>query len=424
MLVQELIRLKRDGHTLLPELLTEYVQGVASGQTTDAQIAAFCMAVMWRGLNAVETAHLTKAMAQSGHVLQWQNLHGPVVDKHSTGGVGDKVSLMLAPIVAACGGYVPMIAGRGLGHTGGTIDKLESIAGYNTQISLAHFQATVANLGCSIMGQTAELAPADRRIYAVRDVTATVEHMALITASILSKKLAAGLQSLVMDVKWGNGAFFAKKTDAQKLASSLEHVAHEAGLPVQAILTDMNQVLGHSAGNALEVLEAVDYLTGVCREPRLHAITCKLACAMLCLSGLAKDNKMAQQMVDKALNSGKVAEIFGQMVTAHGGPVGFVDSPGKFLPKAAQIIDVTAPFAGILVGMDTRAIGVQLIEWGAGRRNVADVVDHAVGLDRMVGLGTILAKGDVLCRLHLAAGVDAEQAKVILLQKLSLKENI
>lgn len=421
MLVQELIRLKRDGHILLPELLAEYVQGVTSGQTTDAQIAAFCMAVMWQGLNPVETAHLTQNMAKSGQVLQWDKLNGPVTDKHSTGGVGDKISLMLAPIMAACGAYVPMIAGRGLGHTGGTIDKLESIKGYNTQISLKNFQTIVGQIGCAIMGQTAELAPADRRIYAVRDVTATVEHTALITASILSKKLAAGLQSLVMDVKWGNGAFFSHYPDAEKLANSLSHTAHAAGLPLQAVLTDMNSVLGHSAGNAVEVLEAVDYLTGTYREPRLHDITCQLARAMLRLSGLAHSDDIAQDMINQALNSGKACEIFGQMVAAQGGPKDFVARASHYLPKAAQIVELRAPHAGTLVGMDTRAIGVQLIEWGAGRQKVGDSINHAVGLDRLVGVGTKLAKSDVICRLHLSADTDADAAKVILLQKLSLK---
>src|SRR5271155_1179915 len=256
MLPQEIIRAKRDGRALTSEEIGEFIAGLTSGAIGDGQVAAFAMAVFFRGMSIDERVHLTRAMTRSGEALDWSgaDLPGPIVDKHSTGGIGDNVSLMLTPMLAACGAYVPMISGRGLGHTGGTLDKLDSIPGYVTQPEITRLRTVVAEVGCAIIGQTAELAPADKRLYAIRDVTATVESIALITASILSKKLAEGLQSLVMDVKTGNGAFMAEPARARELAQSLVEVGRGAGLRVTALLTDMNEVLGDSAGNALEVL--------------------------------------------------------------------------------------------------------------------------------------------------------------------------
>ena len=296
--------------------------GITDGSMSDAQVAAFAMAVYFRGMTWEECAALTRAMAGSGTVLDWTEagLEGPVLDKHSTGGVGDTVSLILAPLVAACGGVVPMISGRGLGHTGGTLDKLASIPGYEVAPDPARFRAAVRQAGCAIVGPTAELAPADRRLYAIRDVTATVDSVPLITASILAKKLAAGLDALVMDVKVGSGAFAGSLASAQALAESLVTVAADAGLRAVAWLTDMNQVLGHDVGNALEVREAVDFLAGRRREARLHAVTSALAREMLVLGRLAADHGEADGVVERALASGAAAERFARMVVALGRP--------------------------------------------------------------------------------------------------------
>src|SRR5882724_37086 len=289
MLPQEIIRKKRDGGTLGEAEIRFLIAGLTSGAVSEGQVAAFAMAVFFRGMEMPERIALTRAMKESGTVLDWRGLDlpGPVIDKHSTGGIGDKVSLMLAPIIVACGGFNPMISGRGLGHTGGTLDKLDSIPGYQSQPDLETFRKVVKEVGCAVIGQTDDLAPADRRLYAIRDVTATVESIPLITASILSKKLAAGLDALVMDVKTGSGAFMAELSGARDLARSIVDVANGAGLKTAALITDMNQALGRNVGNAVEILEAIDYLTGTVREPRLHAVTVALAGELLALGGLA-----------------------------------------------------------------------------------------------------------------------------------------
>src|SRR3954447_16553812 len=288
LLPQEIIRTKRDGGVLPAEQIQDFIEGLTTGRVSEGQAASFAMAVFFRGLSLPERVALTRAMTLSGEVLQW-DLPGPVLDKHSTGGVGDTVSLALAPAVAACGGYVPMISGRGLGHTGGTLDKLDAIPGYVSQPDIHTFRRVTREVGCAIIGQTADLAPADKRLYAIRDVTATVESIDLITASILSKKLAAGLQGLVMDVTFGSGAFMNNAEDAKSLAESLVLVANGAGLPTSALLTDMNQPLASAAGNAVEVAYAVDYLTGRRREPRFHEVTVALSAEMLVL-GRITDN--------------------------------------------------------------------------------------------------------------------------------------
>jgi thymidine phosphorylase len=303
---QELIRRKRDGGALADAELHWLVDGITDGTITDGQAAAFAMAVFFRDLEPRERVTLTQAMTSSGAVLDW-DLPGAVVDKHSTGGVGDKVSLILAPLLAACGAYVPMISGRGLGHTGGTLDKLDAIPGYDSRPPLDRLRAVVADAGCAIVGQTAELAPADRRLYALRDATGTVESIPLIVASILSKKLAAGLDALVMDVKFGSGAFMAERADADELARALVEVAGGAGLETVALLTDMDQVLGSSAGNALEVLESVEYLTGAAREPRLHEVTLALAASLLVQGGLQGDEDAARAAMRRhVLDSGEL----------------------------------------------------------------------------------------------------------------------
>ena len=410
MLPQELIRTKRDGGRLPAEAIAEFVAGLSDGTIGEGQAAAFAMAVFFRGLDADERAALTRAMAGSGRVLTWNNLPGPVLDKHSTGGVGDKVSLMLAPIVAACGGYVPMISGRGLGHTGGTLDKLDSIPGYSTSPDLATFAAVVRAAGCAVIGQTDDLAPADRRLYAIRDVTATVESIPLIVASILSKKLAAGLQGLVMDVKAGSGAFMASLEQARDLADAIAETANRAGLPTVALVTDMNQVLGQSAGNALEVREAIDFLTGAAREPRLLDVTLALAGEMLALGGLASDTADGRRQAEAALSDGRAAERFAAMVAALGGPADLLQRPDAHLATAPVVSPVTPAAAGIVTAVDTRALGVAVIELGGGRRRVTDRIDYAVGLDAVAGIGETVDASRPIARIHARSDADAARA--------------
>src|SRR5262245_8683770 len=296
------IRRKREGATLGENELAGFVAGITDGTVSDAQVAAFAMAVCFRGMTREECAAFTAAMTYSGAVLDWSGtaLRGPALDKHSTGGVGDKVSLILAPVVAACGGFVPMISGRGLGHTGGTLDKLASIPGYDTNPDLVRFRAAVGEADCAIVGPTADLAPADRRLYPVRDVTATTDSLPLITSSILSKKLAAGIHALVVDVKVGSGALLPSLTAASELAESLLQIAGAAGLPMVALLTDMTQALGHDVGNALEVREAIDFLPGRRRDPRLTVVTVALTAELLCLGGLARDETEAASMIARS----------------------------------------------------------------------------------------------------------------------------
>lgn len=409
-LPQELIRAKRDGGRLPADGIAAFVAGISDGSISEGQAAAFAMAVFFQGLDADERAALTRAMADSGRVLSWTNLPGPVLDKHSTGGVGDKVSLMLAPIVAACGGYVPMISGRGLGHTGGTLDKLDAIPGYTTTPDLPTFERVVRDAGCAVIGQTDDLAPADRRLYAIRDVTATVESIPLIVASILSKKLAAGLQGLVMDVKTGTGAFMAGLDDARALADAIAETANRAGLPTVALVTDMNQVLGRSAGNALEVREAIDFLTGAGREPRLLDVTLALAGEMLVLGGLADSPAEGVAQAAAALDDGRAAERFATMVTALGGPSDLLERPGDHLPKADVVRSVHPGAVGTVTAIDTRALGLAVIELGGGRRRVTDTIDYAVGLDAVVGIGEAADNDRPIARVHARTDGDAERA--------------
>jgi thymidine phosphorylase len=414
MLTQEIIRHKRDGAELSADEIKAMVEGIATGSASEGQVAAFAMAVFFQGMTHAEAAALTLAMRDSGDVFHW-DLPGPVVDKHSTGGVGDNVSLMLAPIVAACGGYVPMISGRGLGHTGGTLDKMDSIPGYVTQPDNALFHKVVAEVGCAIIGQTANLAPADKRFYATRDVTATVESVPLITASILSKKLSAGLEGLVMDVKSGNGAFMSTFERSVELAESITGVAREAGLACNALITDMNQPLASAAGNALEVMNAVDFLTGAHRDPRLEAVTVSLAAEMLTITRIAGSRSEGLTRARAALDSGAAAELFGKMVTALGGPADFVENPGAHLAQAQFSRAVAAPEAGHVARIETREIGLAVVELGGGRRRADDVINPAVGLTGLVDLGVKVAAGDPLCVIHAdsAAEADAAEAKVL-----------
>lgn len=418
MLAQEIIRAKRDGQTLSPEQIRHFVQGLVSNAWSEGQAAALAMAVFFQGMSMPERVALTQAMRDSGEVLEWAsaNLGGPVLDKHSSGGVGDKVSLMLAPMVAACGGFVPMISGRGLGHTGGTLDKFDSIPGYQTAPDVATFRRTVREAGCAIIGQTGDLAPADKRLYGVRDVTATVESVPLITASILSKKLAAGLQGLSMDVKTGNGAFADSLPMARELAQSLVAVANGAGLPTHAWITDMNQVLGHSAGNAVEMREAIDFLTGAEREARLLEVTLALGADMLVLGRLAPDVDSARTQLLAALEQGHAAERFARMVSALGGPADLLERPDAHLAAAPVVLPVPAPRSGVVAAHATRDIGVAVIELGGGRRKASDAIDHRAGFSRVAAPGTAVRAGEPLAWVH-AADADSAARAVAALQR-------
>ncbi|TPQ51635.1 thymidine phosphorylase [Prosthecomicrobium hirschii] len=409
MLPQEVIRKKREGAPLSEAEIAFMVAGLTDGSITEGQIAAFAMAVFFRGMTLPERVALTRAMTGSGTVLAW-DLPGPVLDKHSSGGVGDNVSLMLAPMVAACGGFVPMISGRGLGHTGGTLDKLDAIPGYVSQPDSATFTRTVRTVGTAIIGQTPDLAPADRRFYAIRDVTATVESIDLITASILSKKLAAGLEGLVLDVKWGNGAFMATFAAAEGLAESLVAVANGAGLATTALLTDMNQPLAPAAGNAVEVRHAIDFLTRRRRDARVEAVTVELGIEMLMTGGLATDRDAAQARLVRTLDDGSAAERFARMVAALGGPADLVERPGDHLARAAVEIAVEAPEAGIVAAIDTRAVGVAVIELGGGRMRAADAIDPTVGFTELAGLGAPVGPGQPLARVHARDAAAAARA--------------
>jgi len=404
-LASEVIRRKRDGHAFSREEIGFLVDGITDGSLSDAQVGALAMAMFLRGMEKDERVALTSAMTRSGEVLKWE-LDRPVLDKHSTGGVGDKVSLMLAPIVAACGGAVPMISGRGLGHTGGTLDKLDSVPGYVTKPDVERLQKVVGDVGCAIVGQTAEVAPADRRLYAIRDATGTVESLPLIVASILSKKLAAGLDALVMDVKFGSGAFLPARKAADELARALVEVAGGAGLPTVALLTDMDEVLGTTAGNAVEVREAIDYLTGT-REPRLHEVTLALAASLLEQGSLAGDGRAAAQ---RALDSGAAAERFAAMIAALGGPADLLEAPDRHLP-AAQVIRAAAPEQpGVVTGMNCRAVGLVVTGLGGNRRREDDVIDPAVGLTAIAPTGAEVGPDRPLAIVHAASEAAADEA--------------
>lgn len=408
MIPQEIIRKKRDGTKLTAEEIRFFVDGINDGSITEGQVAAFAMAVFFQDMAMDERVALTLAMRDSGSVLEWdaEKLGGPVLDKHSTGGVGDKVSLMLAPMVAACGGFVPMISGRGLGHTGGTLDKFDSIPGYQTEPDNELFEKTVGDVGCAVIGQTGSLAPADKRFYSIRDISGTVESIPLITASILSKKLAAGLQGLAMDVKVGNGAFMSRLEDARSLAQSIVSVARGAGLPTNAVLTDMNQVLGRSAGNALEMREAIDYLTGDRRDRRLHKVVMAVASEMLVLGGLAKDVQEAESKLDRSLTSGAAVERFQKMVAALGGPGSICEKPADHLADAPIEKPVYADKVGYVGAIDTRQLGLTVLELGGGRKRAEDKIDHSVGLTEIRGLGERVGPDAPLAHIHASGPAD------------------
>ncbi|NKJ66208.1 thymidine phosphorylase [Vibrio chemaguriensis] len=411
-LPQEIIRKKRDGEVLTADEINFFIQGVANNTVSEGQIAAFAMTIFFNEMTMDERIALTCAMRDSGMVIDWSHMNfgGPIVDKHSTGGVGDVTSLMLGPMVAACGGFVPMISGRGLGHTGGTLDKLESIPGYNITPSNDVFGQVTKDAGVAIIGQTGDLAPADKRVYATRDITATVDNISLITASILSKKLAAGLESLVMDVKVGSGAFMPTYEASEELAKSIVAVANGAGTKTTAILTDMNQVLASSAGNAVEVREAVRFLTGEYRNPRLLEVTMASCAEMLVLGKLAENTEDARVKLMEALDNGKAAACFGKMVAGLGGPADFVENYDNYLEKVEIIKPVYATETGIVSAMDTRAIGMAVVAMGGGRRVATDEIDYAVGFDEFIRLGEVADSDKPLAVIHARSEEQWEEA--------------
>ncbi len=425
MLAQEVIRHKRDGQQLSGEEIDFFIKGVADWSVSECQIAAFAMAVTLRGMTDAETALLTKAMTDSGEKMNWtaRHLDGPVLDKNSTGGVGDKVSVVLAPVLAACGGYVPMVSGRGLGHTGGTLDKLDSIPGYSTLPSLEKLYDTVAEAGCAIIGQTGDLAPADKRLYAVRDVTGTVESIPLITASILSKKLCVGDDALVMDIKCGNGAFMRDIGGARELARELVSVAVKAGLPTRALITDMNQVMGESVGTAVEINEAIAYLKGEKRNSRLSEAVSALGIEALLLSGLAANREEAELKIARALDSGKAAERFAKMVAALGGPADLIEKPADYLPCSAIVRPVFAERSGYVESTDTRKIGASVLVLGGQRRTADQRIDYSVGFSDFAQIGDRVDSQRPLAVIHAQSEESFAEAERMLREAVEIGEN-
>jgi len=420
LLFTDVIRKKRDGGELSDDEIRFFVDGLADNSLPAEQVSSLAMAIFLNSMSFEEAGKLTLAMAASGTVLDWssEDLDGPVVDKHSTGGVGDKVSFLLAPIAAACGCFVPMISGRGLGHTGGTTDKAECIPGYNATPDFDTFRKAVREVGCAIIGQTADLAHADRRFYSIRDVTGTVESVPLITASILSKKIAAGLQGLVMDVKVGSGAFMDSTAKAKELARSIIGTAAKAGLRTHALITDMNEVLGTTAGNALEIRESVQYLRNERREPRLNDVVLSLCAEMLVVGGIERERDAARKKCDDAVTNGRAAEAFGRMVSALGGPTDFVDNYDDYLVKAPVARAVNAK--GFVTKVNARAVGNSIIELGGGRRKVGEALDWSVGFSDIAPIGQAL-DGDVpLAIVHAATEASADKAEQNLLAACEL----
>ena len=408
---QDIIIRKRDGGALTRDEIEFFARGVTDGRFADYQATALLMAIFWRGMSAQETAWLTDAMMRSGDVIDLRDIPGAKVDKHSTGGVGDKVSLILAPLAAACGLKVPMMSGRGLGHTGGTLDKLEAIPGFRVMLSVPEFRAILQKVGCAMIGQTPQIVPADRKLYSLRDVTGTVECIPLICASIMSKKLAEGLDSLVLDVKFGRGAFMKSKDDALALARAMVAVGRAAGKPVRALLTAMNQPLGRAAGHTTEVIESLECLKG--RGPAdLMEVTLALTGHMLILGGLAANETDARRQTDAALASGAALGKFRQMCAAQGGDPRVIDDYRR-LPTAKNRVEIKAPAGtqGFISEVDALKCGHAIMALGGGRAAVTDQVDHAVGIADLIKIGEPVAAGTRLCTLHVndeARGARAE----------------
>jgi len=411
MRVVDLIRRKRDSGELTREEIEELIVAYTRGDVPDYQMSAWLMAVVLRGMSRPEIAALTEAMLHSGSVLDFSSLLGPKVDKHSTGGVGDKTSLVIAPIVAAGGVKVPMISGRGLGHSGGTLDKLESIPGFNVNLSLTDFRRVLETCGCALIGQTAEIAPADKKIYALRDVTGTVESPALICASIMSKKLAEGIDALVLDVKTGSGAFMKKIEDAANLAELLVETGKRMGKNVVALLTDMNQPLGRKAGNAMEVAESIEVLGGA-GPADLRELCLELAAWMFYLGKRVKTVEEGKKLSSDLIASGHAREKFREIVGLQGGDIGVIDDPRR-LPHAKQTLDATSPTDGFIAATQCEQLGVACVVLGGGREKKEDTIDPAVGLEFHKRIGDAVKRGEPLCTLHYNAGSRLGEARFL-----------
>lgn len=414
-----IIAILRTGATPDADSLRWFAQGLADGGVTDAQAGAFAMAVCLNGLGPEGRTALTLAMRDSGDVIDW-GFDGPVLDKHSTGGVGDCVSLILAPALAECGAYVPMISGRGLGHTGGTLDKLEAIPGVSTQYPEDRLRQIVGEVGCAIVGASADIAPADRRLYAIRDVTSTVQSLDLITASILSKKLAAAPDALVLDVKTGSGAFMKTAREARVLARALSETANAAGCKTAAVISDMSQPLAPALGNALEVAEVMRVLTGQARGPLLE-LTAALGGVVLHAAGQCADVQAGADQIVAAIRDGRAAERFGRMIAAQGGPLSFVQDWQRFLPEANVIREVTATETGYVSALNGEALGLAVVAMGGGRQVESDLVDPSVGLSDLVRLGTRVEPGQVLGVVHASNQSAAEAAEAALRGALQIE---
>ncbi len=410
MRVADLIVNKRDGGELAGEEIAALVNGYTRGEIPDYQMAAWLMAVVIRGMTRAEIAALTEAMLRSGEVVAFPELPAPKVDKHSTGGVGDKTSLVLAPVVAAAGLYVPMISGRGLGHSGGTLDKLESIPGFNVNLSLKDFRRVLAACGCALIGQTPEIAPADKTIYALRDVTGTVESQALMCASIMSKKLAEGCDALVLDVKTGTGAFMQKEDDAVHLAGLMVETGRAMHKKIVALITDMNEPLGRWVGNALEIRECMEMMQGKPGDPRLRQVTVELAAWMLVLGGKAASIEKGRELVEELLRNGKALAKFREIIRLQGGDPGVCDDVAR-LPQAKHKVDVASPAAGHVAGLDCRSIGIASCVIGGGREKKEDVIDPAVGLEIHRGLTDPVEKGQPLATIYYNADSRLAEAR-------------
>ncbi len=413
MIPQEIIRKKRENKILTNQEIEAFVKGLINNSFSDSHVAAMSMAIYLNGMDMEETLNLTNAMTHSGNILNWENKieNSFICDKHSTGGVGDKVSLLLAPIIAACGGYVPMISGRGLGHTGGTLDKFDSIPGYNTQPDIETFQKVVKKIGCAIIGQTSNLAPADKRLYAIRDIVGTVESIPLITSSILSKKIAAGLDSLILDVKVGNGSFNPTREIANNLAKSLVSVAKNAGLKCRAILTDMNEVLGFNAGHSLEVIECIDYLIGNNKNKKLESITNTLSAELLCMNDKNLSMDSALKKITEVQKNGQAAEKFEKMVAALGGSKNLLSNYKKILPSAKFGEEIFCNREGYIKSILTRELGILLIELGGGRKKITDKIDYSVGFSNVISVGTKVNKKTPLLKIHAKKEEDIQNIK-------------
>ena len=422
MIFKDIIAKKRNGHALDTAEIREFVSKLASGDLPPEQAAALAMAIMFQSMSARETACLTNAMAESGKVIDWKDaaLAGPVIDKHSTGGVGDKISFLLAPIIAACDCFVPMVSGRGLGHTGGTVDKLESIPGYKTMLDMPAFKKIVRDVGCSIVCQSADIAPADGQLYAIRDITGTVESLPLITASILSKKLAAGIDGLVMDVKVGSGAFMTSTEDATALANSILETANALDLKASAIISDMSEVLGHSAGNAVEIVECVEFLTGEQQDPRLKDVVLSLATEMLLLAGKEPTKDAALERANRALDSGAAAEKFEMMVAAHGGPADFLTHHQNHLPKAKLSTPIFLEQTGFVSKINVRDVGNAIILLGGGRNQRSDEIDHRVGFSAFAPIGAKVDQSHPIAFVHANEEEDITRATDLIRRAVSL----